>query len=331
MTGAAWPKLNPDKRFPTRENGEYWVGFADAKPSEAIQKQVLPYLTVAVLFAGNPRNELFNPPIKQFKESRLRRKADDALKLAHWLNEQKSNGVSLSGFVSTIKQVTAAQFGIGIIEELPASKVIAHYDGFRLQFGDESIELAHAVALGFYYFAMIIGILRSANTLPKDRRRIFLAMDRFQGPKGSENREGQPLPQTPGAKFLNFVHCHSETGLGIQTNNTEAGIDFFFGTLDWWRPNIAAVVRKGKTHPNFILPDWLAAASEAHELDSSFTSAFSDQEKSNCEALCELYRVFKSFDIWSTDDQTMQHLRTTNQIHSIPKVARDFIFKRASI
>jgi len=44
-----------------------WRGYADAKPSESIQKHELPALAVAVAFPYKPGEEVLNLPIKQYK------------------------------------------------------------------------------------------------------------------------------------------------------------------------------------------------------------------------------------------------------------------------
>ena len=53
-------------------------GYADAKPSEAIQPHQLPGLAVAVVFPGKPGTDLIELPIKQFKDYKPKAKGNAA-------------------------------------------------------------------------------------------------------------------------------------------------------------------------------------------------------------------------------------------------------------
>jgi len=144
-----------------------WQGFADAKPSESIQQHELPGLVVSVVFPHRPGIDLLNCPVKQYKDYDSTRKAARASELASWLATQKQNGLVLSGFFLVYTQFAAATFGLDFIEELPDTHVEPHYDTYRLFFGDDYIDFAQAIALGYYYFAINLGVLFASSKLIK--------------------------------------------------------------------------------------------------------------------------------------------------------------------
>jgi hypothetical protein len=70
-----------------------WLGFADAKPSEAIQKHSLPGLAVAVVFILNQVEAVLPVPVKQYKDYKPGQKDKRARELAEWLIMQKQRGL----------------------------------------------------------------------------------------------------------------------------------------------------------------------------------------------------------------------------------------------
>lgn len=87
-----------------------WHGYADAKPSESIQRHELPGLAVAVAvaFPYKPNEEVLELPVKQYKEYTHKQKADRAHRFATWLTNQKKQGLALAGFMHAHTQFDAA-------------------------------------------------------------------------------------------------------------------------------------------------------------------------------------------------------------------------------
>ena len=236
------------------------IGYADAKPSEAIQPHQLPGLAVAVVFPGKPGTDLFELPIKQFKDYKPKAKGNAARRLAKWLRDQSSGGLQLTGFCQVADQVDAAICGLSLLEELPRTRVGQHYDTYRLYFESDHIDFAQAVALEYYEFTINLGVLRAGLRIPQRYRKLFVAMDRFPGRGPETVPPGASVELTPGARFLNFVREHSSTGQHIRRENESIGLTASLGTLDWWKPIEEDKWREGKSHPHFVFPDWLAAA-----------------------------------------------------------------------
>ena len=105
-------------------------GYADAQPSEAIQKHELPGLAVAIAFPFKPGQGLLEPPVKQYKEYSRKQKADRADRLAAWLAAEREDGLRLTGFVQAHTQRAAAELGVELIEELPDTRVEPHPTNF---------------------------------------------------------------------------------------------------------------------------------------------------------------------------------------------------------
>lgn len=308
-----------------------WRGYADAKPSESIQKHELPGLAVAVIFPYKPSVEVLQLPVKQYKDYKPRTKGARAVQLAKWLTAEKQLGLVLKGFFLVDTQVAAAKLGIDLIQELPETRVELHYEAYRLFFGGDYVDFAQAVALEYYFFTITLGILRAGMSLKPEERRLFVAMDRFPD-KGTDNAvPGQPLPPTQGAKFLEFVRQRSRTGLGIEEENRSAKLRAKLGTLDWWKLKNEEAWQKGKSHPHFVLPDWLAAAAIAHEFREEFISTFTKQEEGAeaADGLEELYQSFKTYDLWSMTGGTLPHIRAAEKLWNVPDDAREFILARA--
>jgi hypothetical protein len=308
----------------------YLRGYADAKPSEAIQPHQLPGLAVAVVFPGKPGTDLIDVPIKQFKDYKPKAKGNAARALAKWLCEQSSKGLQLTGFFQVADQIEAATCGLSLLEELPNTHVEPHFDTYRLYFGNDHIDFAQAVALEYYEFTINLGVLRAGLRIPPQYRKLFVAMDRFPGRSPEVDTPGAPLEPTPGAKFLNFVREHSSTGQHIRRENESVGLTAALGTIDWWKPVGEEKWRQGKSHPHFVLPDWLAAAALAETYPDELAGSFDKSRvgADTVDGLRELYKMFKSFDLWSMTEGA-GHIKGATQTWSVPDDARAFILDRA--
>lgn len=306
-------------------------GYADAKPSESIQKHELPGLAVAIAFPFKPGERILNPPVKQYKEYTRAQKANRANRLAAWLAAQKKDGLILTGFVHAHTQHAAATLGLELIEELPDSRVEPHHDSFRLFFEDEYIDFAQAVALEYYHFTVCFGILRAGTRIRPEHRNLFVAMDRFPGTDTDDAEPGDPIPVTQGAKFINFIRTRSKTGIGLVKEDKSIGLESRLGSLDWCRWKDGDDWQKGKDHPHFIFPDWLASVAIAHAFREQFVATFPNERIGNqaADAMAGLYDVFKSFDFWSMDGSVLSHIRAAEKLWAVPDDARNFIFARA--
>ncbi len=305
-------------------------GYADAKPSEAIQPHQLPGLAVAVVFPGKPGTDLLELPIKQFKDYKPKAKGNAARRLAKCLRDQSSEGLQLTGFFQVADQFDAAICGLSLLEELPRTRVERHYDTHRLYFESDHIDFAQAVALEYYEFTINLGVLRAGLRIPQQYRKLFVAMDRFPGRSPETVTPGASVEPTPGARFLNFVREHSSTGQHIRRENESTGLTAALGTIDWWKPTGEDKWREGKSHPHFVLPDWLAAAALADSYPDEFSASHGQGRvgADTVDGLRELYATFKSFDLWSMTNGA-GHIRGATQIWSVPDDARAFITDRA--
>lgn len=308
-----------------------WHGYADAKPSESIQKHELPGLAVAVVFPYKLGEEVLKLPIKQYKDYDRRQKAGRARQLAEWLTTQKELGLVLSGFVHAHTQLDAATLGLDLIEELPGTRVEHHHDTFRLFFEGEHVDFAQAVALEYYSFTINFGILRAATRIQPKHRNLFVVMDRFPGADTNDTEPGKPIPPTQGAKFVEFIRTRSTTSIGLAKENKSINLKSKLGSLDWWKEKDSHDWNKGKNHPHFVLPDWLAASAIAHEFRDDFIATLQNERIGNetADALEELYDVFKTFDLWSMDGSVLSHIRASEKLWSVPDDAREFILARA--
>jgi hypothetical protein len=314
-------------------NGLGWHGYADAKPSESIQKHELPGIAVAVVFPYLHGDQVLYPPVKQFKDYKPRVKGSRAREFADWLQKQKSCGFTLRGFFHAHHRNAAAALGLDLIQELPDTHVEKHHDKYRLFFGKEYIDFAQAVALEYYFFTISFGILRAGMSLPASHRKLFLAMDRFPGRDTEGAPPGTPLPPTQGAKLLEFIRRYSETGIGIEKKNASANLQVKLGTIDGWKRNGVQAWEKGKTHPSFTIADWLAAAAIAHAFPGELANSFEKEKEGQnaLDGLRELYAAFKSFDLWSMEANVLPYIRAETKIWEVPQEARDFILERAKL
>lgn len=311
-----------------------WHGYADAKPSESIQKHELPGLAVAVVFPHKPEEPVVEPPIKQYKDYEPRKKGARARTLSQWLTNQKKVGLAMAGFFHAHTQVSAATLGMELIEELPNTRVERHHDTYRLFFGNEYVDFAQAVALEYYFFTINFGILRAGLRLPPDRRRLFVAMDRFPGKDTEDTQPGQPVPPTQGEKFIDFVQRYSKTATGIEQDRRSINLSIKLGNLNWWkwRNEGNDAWKKGKSHPHFVLPDWLAAAAIAHEFRDDFVASFAKERVGTDAAngLEELYNAVKThYDLWSMARNVLGHIKAAEKLWTVPDDARSFILARA--
>jgi len=230
-------------------------------------------------------------------------------------------------------QLDAATLGLDLIEELPGTRVERHHDKFRLFFEDEHVDFAQAVALEYYFFTISFGILRAATCLPPQHRKLFVAMDRFPGEDTNDTEPGKPIPITQGAKLVEFIRTRSKTGIGLAEENKSINLESNLGSLDWWQRKGSQDWNKGKSHPHFVLPDWLAAAASVHEFRNDFIATFPNKRigTETADALEELYGVFKTFDLWSLDGSVLSHIKATEKLWRVPDDARKFILARAKI
>jgi hypothetical protein len=306
-----------------------FTGFADATPSEAIQKHHLPRATVGIIFPilNNP-----NPlkiPVKQYKDVNPRQKAHAADELSEWLTKQKAQGLHLAGFAHAHSQREIARLGLELVAELPDTYVEPHFNSYRLFFGGECIDFPQAVALGYYFFTIMFGVI-PLSTLPREYRSLFIAMDRFPGAKINTCSPGIPLPPTQGLKFIWYLQNHSITGRGIIEKQKSIGLLCTLGTLDWWKmPNNIAWICS-KDHPHFILADWLVASVSATTCPNETIGNFHKNRTgtSTVDALNRLHRTFKTFNIWGFDDESVKFIKGEEGQWNIPQDACDFIYAR---
>ncbi len=308
------------------------LGFADAKPSESIHKDELPGLAVAVLFPYMKDIEILNIPVKQYKDYKRSQKGSQARKLSEWLNKKKEAGLTLTGCSHAHTLEASAKLGLDLIQELPKTKVEEHYERYRLYFDNEYIDFSQAIALEYYFFTMHFGVLRAALKLPKTHNKLTVLMDRFPDSNVGEVTPGEPILPTQGVKFLNFIHRNSATAIGIEEENKKLNVTTSFGTLDWWKRNEADKYSKGKTHPHFILTDWLVAATIANTFRDDFIATFKREKEGviAADGLEELYNTFKTFDIWSFDENVLPHLIASNAEWTVPEDAKEFILEIAN-
>ncbi len=309
----------------------FWKGYADGQPSESIQKHELSSLAVSVIFPYSPNEHILELPVKQYKDYKQKNKAARTNEFIEWLIEQKEQGLELIGFSHAHEQEQAANFGLKFLEELPNTKVEKHFDSYRLFFGDKHIGLPQAVALQYYFFTINFGALRAALKIKEEDRRLLILMDRFSDRKIENKVPGEAIPPTPGALFLDYLEKESKTGIAIVAENKSINLDLRFGTLDWWKWKDSTEWKKGKTHPHFILPDWMAAASSATQFPDEYIASFDNEDhgKRAVASLNKLHDVFKSFDIWSMDGKALEHIVPTEKLWEIPDDAREFILSRA--
>jgi hypothetical protein len=272
-------------------NGLGWHGYADAKPSESIQKHELPGIAVAVVFPYSRGAQVLFPPVKQFKDCKPRVKGARAKELADWLQEQRIRGLTLRGIFHAHHRSSAAALGLDLIQELPDSHVEKHHDTYKLFFGREHIDFAQAVALEYHFFTISFSILRAGMSLSASHRKLFLAMDRFPGKDTESTPPGTPFPPTQGTKLIEYIRRCSATGIGIEKEHASANLHVNLGTIDWWKEGGTKVWKKGKTHPNFTIADWLAAAAIAHEFPGELVDTFKKEKEGQnaLDGLSELY------------------------------------------
>jgi hypothetical protein len=108
-------------------------------------------------------------------------------------------------------------------------------------------------------------------------------------------------------------------------------IESNFGSLDWWNRKDEDIWNKGKSHPHFVLPDWLAAAAIANQFYDDFVATFENERigSETADALKDLYNIFKTFDFWSMDGNVLPHIKAAEKLWSVPDDAREFILERA--
>jgi len=237
-------------------------GYADGRPSEVIQRHSLGTMSVGVVFPYKPHVEFLEVPVAQYKKKKVSTKAAAAGRLIRWLEVERECGLQLSGSVNVHTMSAAVELGVSLIEELPNSRVEEQSGGYKLICEDMSYNLAEAVALQYYYFCSVFGTLRARSRLPEGFERLTLFMDRFSGASPQGVKVGQQLPLTKGAQFMRYCFRKSPTWLGIQEEESKNGAKVHYANLDWWKDD-KGKVRPGKTHPHFIITDWLTASAAA--------------------------------------------------------------------
>lgn len=313
--------------------------FADAAPSEAIQPHDLPGIAIACLLIHQDGVPVLDVPIsKQFKDWNNPNTRDVAANdLAHWLSEKRKDGLTIAGFSIARTKEAAARFGLDLIEELPDTHVEEHYGKYRLYFGEHHVSFAQAVALVYYNLPLNMGLLRAATKIRRGDRKILVLMDRFPATSSGKLQPGERSEMTPGMYFMRFLRSETATGIGIEENNREMGLEYEMSTLDWWRYDAKDPEEKpGKEHPHFTLVDWFVAASLAHEFPDEFVSDYPRAAKAVAvkDALCNLYSEFKKFDILTiADDNTLDRFRANpgEKKWTVPGEAREFILNLAEV
>jgi len=321
-----------ESKRPKKELFNPYCLFADAKPSESIQKHELPGLAVACILAIKEGKEMLDVPIKQYKDYSAHNKANRARELTEWLRDERDQGLIISGFSLERTQKAAARFGLDLIEELPDTHVETHYQSYRLHFGNEKIDFAQAVALIYYNLAVSFAILYASNHAPAENKRFLVFMDRFPGASPGQMEPGQTAPKTQGMKFVEFIRERSPTGIGIDKENATRDIKYQSTTLEWWRRSPDDEYKEGKTHPHFSLADWLAGSALARAFEKEFVDSYPVKSKAEdtAKALIELHKEFKNFSIWGIgDDATLDHIVSSEKQWVIPDDARKFILSRA--
>ncbi|MGD1932469.1 MAG: hypothetical protein ACFB12_26550 [Leptolyngbyaceae cyanobacterium] len=303
-----------------------WQGFADCRPSESIQAHELPGLAVSVVFCTGGLESL---NLKQYKDYPIRKKAKAIDRLFMWLSARKTNGDRLVGAVNVHQQITAATLGMEMIEEIEGATVEKAYDSYKLKYDLGRIDLAHAVALQYYLFTISFGLLRAETVSQGIFDLILVCMDRFPGCSTNGTRPGEPLPPTDGIKFIRYVRNKTETGIYIQNADLETGCRTELTSLDWYRPSPSLDWKEGKKHPGFILPDWLCAAAVAHHYPEQTCQWINHRSaEAICGKLSALYDLFKSFDFYSFDEESLYHIRSGTKKWSFPDEARTYVLSR---
>ncbi|MEM7662777.1 MAG: hypothetical protein AAF292_11045 [Pseudomonadota bacterium] len=308
----------------------YVQGFADSYPSEAIQAHEAPGLAVSVVFPLVPAHSLLDIPVQQYKATKRNKKAAKAIELAKWLRSEKENGLRLSGFIIADNWVSAADFGLRFIRELPDVSVEPHYSSFKLRFENQHIDFSHAIALQYYYIVLHFGCLRAGTVLQEQQRNLLVLMDRFPGTDTDGAQPGSSIPPTPGMKLLKYLEERSKTGIGLREENESLNLQIQMGNLNWWRDGKTPQWKKGKTHPHFKLPDWLGQAAMAELHYDQFVEKFDDLQLGQeiADALKDLYAAFKEYEIWTMVPESIQHLVPAEENWVVPNDAQEYIRSR---
>ncbi len=318
----------------------YIILYVDAKPSESIQKHEIPGLGVAAIFVYGKDGTIVNVPIKQYKEYSRSEKAAKALELKNWMREEREkNNLSLVGFMNALDQTAAARIGLDLIEELPNTRIENNYNQYRLFFGDEYIDFAHAVALVYYMITVSFAIGRVASSIDKAHREHIIALlDRFPDANKGDSSE-MKAPTTQGMKFVKFLKANSKTFMDIDTVNRNSGIAYRLDSLEGWKNRINEKWKDPKKHPHFTLVDWLVVAAIAHRYPEKFIADFKStklgKKGQNAEdaqrALGELYLEFKKHKIFAfADEHTLGMIKSDTKLWAVPNEAKQFIYDRAA-
>lgn len=316
--------------------------FSDAKPSESIHKHELPGLGVASIFAYSRTSSVVDVPVKQYKDYDRSKKARKATELREWMEgERKSGNLVITGFMNTLTQQAAAKFGLDLIEELPSTRVENHHGGYRLYFGEEHIDLAQAVALIYYMLTVSFAVLRTATSIEKEHRRHIIALlDRFPDTERGGFLQGQKAPKTQGMKFVLYIKANAKTFVDIDAENKSSGIAYKPDTLEGWRPNGIGEWKDPKTHPHFVLVDWLVASAIAKHFPEEFLVEYRQSKlgkkrrnaEDALEALVDLYQEFKKHQIFEiANDETLGHIIASDghREWKVPEEVKEFILNRA--
>ncbi|MFT5133169.1 MAG: hypothetical protein ACI9SC_001638 [Gammaproteobacteria bacterium] len=299
-------------------------GFSDCSPSENISRNEVPGLSVAVIVIKANAEVYESIPSKQYKNCNLRQKIKNANKLILWLrnNQEKNN---FSGFINTNSFEAASNIGLSLMEELPGASLTKVNDKYTLVYECGTIDFAHAVALQYYMLTISLGIMRAGIGL-KPATRVKIYMDRFPGCESTlENNV------TDGEVFIRYIRDNTKTGKDVQVADEETGFTSEITTLKEWIKD--GVTKKAKTHPGFILPDWICAAALAKKYPGEFSTRQSDPKKGQelTSVMCALYDIFKEYKIMSLEDSVLCHLRASETHWKIDEDAKEYIFKRAGL
>ncbi|MCB8745725.1 hypothetical protein LHU53_02260 [Rhodoferax sp. U2-2l] len=319
----------------------YILLYVDAKPSESIQKHELPGLGVAAIFVYSKDAKTVDVPIKQYKEYGRSEKAAKALELKNWMKaERERNNLTIVGFMNALDQSSAARLGLDLIEELPDTRIEKHYNQYRLYFGNEHIDFAHAVALLYYMFTVSFAILLVALSIDEAHREHMIALlDRFPDESKGGVVPGNKSPTTQGMKFMHFLKANAKTFTGIDAKNKASGIAYRLDTLEGWKSKVDEKWKDPKKHPHFTLVDWLVAAAIAHRFPEKFVEEFRSsklgKKKRNAEdtqeALEQLYQEFKKHKIFEiADERTLGMIKSDKKQWEVPGEAKQFIYDRAA-
>ena len=330
-----------------RQTEPYVRLYGDAKPSESIQPHELPGLGVAAIFVNGEEGSIIDVPINQYKEYDRTEKAARAKELAQWLKDRrKEKSLAIVGFMNALDREAAARLGLDLIEELPNTRIEKHYEKtYRLYFGEgeeeEHLDFAQAIALVYYMFTVTFAVQQVAFRIDDEHKAHMIAiLDRFPDGSKGDFVPGGKAKTTQGMKFARFLKANAETFTEIDKVNEEEGIAYRPDTLEGWRYSDKEDWRDPKTHPNFVIVDWLVAAAIAHKFPEEFIAEYKSTKlgkkkkhaEDAAEELSKLYTEFKEgYGIWEiANANTLSRIVSNTKKWKVPEDAKQFIYDRAA-